>query len=272
MSKIRTSILGRLLGLNHANRLQCPGGFLSGDHGNQIYLESPQMVTLFDDFTGKALDSNKWLAVEGTDSATSDAAILAGGIGGVLRLTTGDAGTGLAADLEQIVTALAWQASNGLAAQCRVKLSRLTNAYFFFGFTDKLTLEGPIVSAASGNTITSNANNAVGFLFDSRMTSQTVFLVGSAANVDATVQNSGVSLTADRYVTLRLEINSSGEATFFINGRQYGTRMSGAITPATDLTPYIGVSNTSGVASFTADVDYIAVNMLRGLDGTATNN
>lgn len=272
MSKIRTSLHGRLIGLNHNDELQVKGA-VYGQHGKQTREVSPHVVSITDDFIGNSLNTNLWLAVEGTDSATSDASLLSGGIGGVLRLTTGDAGTGLAADQEEIVSRLQWQASNGgLAIQGRLRLSRLTNAWAYIGFTDKLTLEGPVVSAASGDTVTTNATDAVGFMFDSRNTTQNWFLVGVANNVDAIVQNSLVAPVASIYQTFRIEVDVNGQAVFFINGQQVGTAMVGAVTAATDLTPVISVANTSGTVTFTMDVDYVHVTMDRGLDGTATNN
>lgn len=278
-AEIQTSLHGRAVGLTREGtvgahkgrrRLAAEGGFVSGIKGNSIALPSPSSVVFFDDFLGDVV-ADQWNAVEGTDSATSDAAILAGGIGGVLRLTTGDAGTGLAADMEQLTQALQWQASNGgLAIQARFKLSAITTCYVFFGFTDLVTLEGPIISASSADTITTNASDAVGFMFDTRMATDTWWLVGVAADVDATAQNTGFAPVADTYETFRIEVSAAGLATFYRNGLGVGTAMTGAVTAATDLTPTIAVSKTSVAASMTLDLDYMAIVMNRGLDGSAT--
>src|SRR5215208_6580027 len=112
-------------------------------------------AVIFDHFTGASLNTGLWTAVEGTDSATS-AAALSSAPGGVLLLTTGDAGTGAAADMEQIVSQLAYKASEGgLSMETRIKLSAITTCLLFVGFTDSLSLEVPIESAASANTLTS---------------------------------------------------------------------------------------------------------------------
>lgn len=263
MSRILTSLHGREIGLDNDRKLLVPAGFVAGDHGSQIALPSPTTVSLFDDFVGDAMDA-RWNIVEGTDSATSAESILAGGIGGVLRLTTGDAGTGLAADMIQLTQALQWQASNGgLVFQARLKLSAITTCYAFLGFTDLTTLEAPIESAASADTITTNATDAVGFFFDTRMSTDNWWLAGVANNTDATHQNSGYAPVADTYETFRIEVNASGVAVFFRNGIQVGTAMSGALTAATDLTPTIAVSKTSVAASMTMDIDYIHCAMAR---------
>lgn len=251
------------------------GGYAAGEHGKQIRYASPSHVSFFDDFLGDVIPDQINL-VEGTDSATSAGAILAGGIGGVLRLTTGDAGTGYAADAEQLTMALQWQASNGdLCFETRIKPSAITTCQIFVGFTDDAsTLEAPVESAGSVDTITTNATDAVGFMYDTRQSSDVWTLVGVANDVDATHQvltssTAGYVPVADQYQTLRVEVSPAGVATFFINGRQVGTPMTGAVTAATDLTPVITVSKTSVTASMTLDIDYLHVSMRRGADGTA---
>lgn len=263
MAQILKSLHGSQLGFGSDGQLICPGGFQSGSHGSQMFSPSPSKVVFFDDFLGDVI-LDQWNLVEGTDSATSDAAILAGGIGGVLRITTGDAGTGLAADMPQLTQALQWQASNGgLTFQARMKLSAITTCYAFIGFTDLVTLEAPIISAASADTFTTNATDAVGFMFDTRMTTDTWWLTGVANDVDATMQNSGFAPVADTYATFRIEVSATGVATFFYNGKQVGTAMTGALTAATDLTPTIAVGKTSVAASMSADLDYVYVAMTR---------
>lgn len=265
-----TEIHGRLGGFgpntggSSGRPLIVPGGFMAGDHGSQFAMPSPGRVVVTDDFNGNAVDTNRWGFVEGTDSATSAPSILAGGIGGVLRLTTGDAGTGLAADTIQLVQALQWQASNGgLAIEARFKLSQITVCWVFFGFTDVLTLEAPVISAASADTLTTNASDAVGVMFDTRMSTDNWWLTGVATDVDATAQNAGVAPVADTYEVWRIEIDSSGVAQFYRNGAAIGTRMTGALTPGADLTPTFCVSKVSGASSMTADIDYIHVSMNR---------
>jgi hypothetical protein len=268
MSRIQTSIHGKHVGLNYDKALQAGEGFVAGEHGNQITLPAPGKVSWFDDFIGDALDA-KYAIVEGTDSATSDATIASGGIGGVLDILTGDAGTGLAADLIGVVGPLQWQASNGgLVFQARVRLSAITTCYAFLGFTDVATLEAPIISA-SGTTFTSNASDAVGFMFDTGMTSDNWWLTGVAADTDATMQDSGFAPVADDYATFRIEVNASGVATFFYNGLQVGTSMTGAVTPATDLCSVLYCSKLSVAASMHMYVDYLHVAMNRAADGAA---
>lgn len=268
MSQILTSLHGRRVGLDKDDNLLVPGVRMGG-HGKQISVSSPTKVALFDDFLGDVL-ADQWAAVETDVDGTE--LVLAGGIGGVLQITTGnDDGNGVVLpDAAGVTSYLNWQASNGgLEIQARVKMSRITNAYLFVGFTDLITIEAPVISAGSADTITTNASDAVGFMFDTNMTTDTFHLVGVAANTDATLQTVTNAPVADDYMTLRVEVNASGVATFFVNGAQVGTAMSGAVTAATDLTPVVLASNLDGTSALTCDVDYIYVAMDRAADGGA---
>lgn len=243
-------------------RTRAVGGFSAGTRGKQRQFGDSNTVEFWDDFLGDLI-ADEWNYVEGTDSATSSAAILAGGIGGQLQITTGDAGTGLAADMAQLTQALQWQASNGgLRIEGRFKLSAITTCYCFFGFTDVVTLEAPIESAASANTLTSNATDAVGFMFDTRMTADTWWAVGVATNTDATAVNTGFAPVADTFVTLAIEVTAAGAAIFYYNGVAVAT-MAGAVTAGADLTPTFAVSKTSVAASMTAEIDYVGISMAR---------
>lgn len=268
--KILTSIHGRKLGLDHEGNLLCPKGIITGDpEGPQFALGSPHHVVLFDDFVEgfRAGASQTWFPNEGTDSATSDAAIASTGEGGILRLTTGDAGTGYAADAEQITQrALTWKAINGgLTFEAKVRLSAITNCYAFLGFTDTVAaaLEAPITASGVGNGLTSNATDAVGFMFDTRMTADNWWLTGVKGDTDATAQDTGIAPVATEWATLRIEVNPLGNAVFFINGIVAGTTMLNALTASASLTAIMAVSKTSVAASMTMDLDYVYVAMNR---------
>lgn len=274
--QIQTSIHGRKVGLGREgvtgamkgrSPLIVPGGLILGDHGSQFRLSSPSTVAFFDDFVGDVL-ADQWNAIEtDTDGAQ---AVLAGGIGGVLRITSGnDDGNGVVLpDLSGFTSYLNWQAVNGgLEFQCRFKMSRITDAYAFIGFTDLVTVEAPIISAGSVDTITTNATDAVGFMFDTNMTTDTFHLVGVATDVDATRQAISAAPVADDYATFRIEITATGIATFYLNSLQVGVSMSGAVTAAADLTPIIAVSNQDGTSALTAEIDYAYVAMNRAVDG-----
>tara|TARA_R100001244_G_scaffold72018_1_gene58247 strand:- start:666 stop:1475 length:810 start_codon:yes stop_codon:yes gene_type:complete len=268
MTAFLHNIYGRKLGVDHNENVLAKQGLGVGSKGNQFLVPSPYTAVLLDDFVGDTLSTDNWLSAEGSD-AQATAAILAGGIGGVARLTTGNAGSGVAADAVTVNGALQWQASNdNLVFETRIKHSRITNAYTFVGFTDVATgVEAPVT--LSGTTFTTNASDAVGWMFDTAATTDTWRMVGVAANTDATEQDSAASPVAADYETLRVEIDVLGVAKFFRNGLPVGTAMTGALTPATDLCPVVYTSNLSGTDSYTLDVDYIYVSMDRAAVGGA---
>lgn len=244
------------LGLTAAGELVNRGRFVE---------QTPaKVVRVFDDFLGDVL-ADQWAVVEGADTATSDAVVV-NALGGTVRLTTGDSATLTYAGNGIQITQGAFYnfraANGGLSLEARVKIDDITTAGFFVGFTDVGTFEAPIESAGSGNTLTSNATDAVGFMFDTRMTADNIWLVGVKADVDATAQNTGIAPVNATYITLKVEIDATGAATFFINGARVGDKMANAITTTAALTP------TVAAASFVAavrllDVDYIEAQMHR---------
>jgi hypothetical protein len=222
------------------------------------------MVRLYDDFEGDVIADQWGNATKGSDGATADFAILAD-VNGKVRGTTGaGAGGTMAANGIQIHRALNWKANQGgLSFEARIQTSAITNISYFVGFTDQIAaLEAPITSAASANTITTNATDAVGFMFDTSMTTANIWLVGVANDVDATAQNSAIAPVAATYITLRVEVTSAGVASFFINNVAVGTAMAGAVTATVALTPVVAVF-TRTAASATMDIDYISVQALR---------
>lgn len=211
----------------------------------------------FDDFSGKTI-STIWDVQKGSDGATVNFAISAAA-NGMARATTGaGAGASMAANGVQLSSALNWYANQGnLVFEAKVKISAITNINLFVGFTDQLAaLEAPVT--LSGTTFTTNATDAVGFLFDTNATTDTIRLVGVANDVDATHQDTGLAYVAATYRTLRIEVDTSGAAVFFIDGARVGTTLSGAVTATVALTPVIA-GFTESAASATVDADYVFV-------------
>jgi hypothetical protein len=211
---------------------------------------------LYDRFvTGGSLAA--WALFHGSDNVAADPVIAAN----ALSMVTGDAGTGVAADGSQAIGATAYTLSGSTITivEARVKLSAITNVGFFFGLTDqKAALEMPVESAASSDNITTNATDAVGFMFDTAMSTDNWWLVGVNNDVDETKQNVGSAPTAATYVTLRLEINASGDCVFKMDGVVVGSTMTTACRTGVNLYPTMCATARS-TASRTATVDYAYV-------------
>lgn len=240
------------------------GALLLGAVGRQ-YFEGPQRYAVaFDDFTGgsQAFSTtiiDGWRSRKGSDGATVDWTVTPA-INGTVVGTIGSTTASMAVSGVQLDRGLSWRASQGdLVMEAKLKLSAITNIALFVGFTDQTAaLEMPINSAASADTITTNATDAVGFMFDTSMATDTFWLVGVANDVDATLQNSGIAPVAATDILLRVELTAAGVATFYIDGVAAGTAMTGAVTAATLLTPVIAGFNrtTSGTPTITADYVY----------------
>jgi hypothetical protein len=119
-----------------------------------------------------------------------DTTVKAGGVKG----TTGNAGTGAAADAITLSlnNPIQLTATSVVEFSTSLKLSAVTSVYFFIGFTDTLpgtTLELP--TTLSTVTYTTTASNAVGFMFDTAATTDTVRLTGVANDVDAAHLDTG---------------------------------------------------------------------------------
>lgn len=219
-----------------------------------------KVIRYEDDFIGDVLRS-EWNVVEGADTSTSDA-LVTNGVGGTLVLTTGDSATLTYAGNGIQVTQGAfynWRAAQGgLRMEARVKVDAITTVAFFIGFTDVGTFEAPVESAGSADTLTTNATDAVGFMFDTRMSTDNIWLVGVANNTDATAQNSGLAPVADTYRVYAVEVDSAGVATFYIDGVRVGTKMTGAVTTSVALTPTVAATSLVA-ATRTVTVDYVQV-------------
>ena len=123
-------------------------------------------------------------------------------------------------------------------------------------------LEMPVNSAGSVDTITTNATDAVGFMFDTNQATDNWWAVGVANDVDATLQNLAVAPVAATYETLRIDVSTAGVATFSRNGAVIGSTMSGAVTATVALTPVIA-GFTRAAGSATIDAEFVRVSAVR---------
>lgn len=214
---------------------------------------------LFDDFFGDVLQ-DPWRGANGT--AGTAPAVLTSGTNGRCRLAMGnDAGVSMAANGSQLDAGnLNFKAEQGgLVLEASIFLDAVTSVAVFVGFTDQIAaLEMPFTLGAS-DALTSNATDAVGFLFDTAADTDTIWAVGVANDVDATKVNSGTALAAATKCVLRLVVRQDGYAMFYVNNKPVSSSwMSTAVRPSIGLTPVIaGFSRTTTARLL--DVDYIRV-------------
>jgi hypothetical protein len=248
------------------------GAIVLGDTTQHV-ISPARYARTFEDFDGAAVALSStipatpgaWRSRKGSDGQAVDFTVSAGN-GGVAIGTIGDTTASMAVAGVQLDQGLNWKPNQGeLYFEARVKMSAIADISVFIGLTDQVAaLEMPIHSAASANTITTNATDGVGFMFDTSMTADTWWLVGVANDVDATAQNSALVPVADTYAVFGIEISSTGVATFYYNGTAVGTAMTGACTATVALTPVVAGFNRTTTGTPTLTVDYIAVQALRG--------
>lgn len=268
MKRILRSIYGQDIGTVDDYRVLCRAGLITGGYGNQMPQGDTNNYVNFDDFDGATL-LGTWSALKGTDGA---AALFAcnGGISGTVLGTTGASTTTMAGSGIQITSHLNLKAQGAVATAAnnvefntRIQLSAITNLVVFVGLTNAVTLQMPIQGSGTGNAFTGNANDAVGFVFDTTMTNPAWWLIGNKGSVLATGQNSGFAPVAATYDQLALSVDQNGNASFFRNGALLGVTMPNAVTPTVPLAPTIAAFNRTAAASRNVTIDYIMASMNR---------
>lgn len=227
------------------------------DDTSGAFFNYKSYIQLYDDFMGDVLE-DAWSGAKGSDAQAVVPTINAQA-GGVVRLVAGDTVT-VAESLSSLTHGLNWKANQGgLYMAARVKLvTSVADVCVNVGFTDALatgTLEEPIT--ISGTTITTNATDAAVFVYDTAQTNDNWHCQGVAGDTDTAIANTGIGLTADAWVLLEVKIDTSGTASFFINGQLVHT-VASAVTATVALTPIVTVMART-TASKTVDVDYIFV-------------
>jgi len=126
---------------------------------------------------------------------------------------------------------------------------------FYIGWTDDATTEENPISV-SGTTVTTTASNAVGFYFDTDLTTDTIRFGGVKTDTDSTQVDTGVAIAdAGTWTTFRVMIDVDGNAVGSINGKEVA-RVANAVTADTDLCATVLVKNSDAAAA-SMDVDYI---------------
>lgn len=218
-------------------------------------------VCLEDHFTGAALRGE----YAGLAENSGTAAIAVGIEGGVVTLVTGTTSGNRA----QLHAGLNWKPSAGsVRFRGRVKsLTAITNRAIFVGLTDTVAQENPIEIGAS-DAVTSNATDAVGFIYDTDAATDKWFCAGVKADVDTAL--TAVNLDGaqalpviDEWQEFGIDVNSDGDAVFYFGrdatgkgGLKEVARIANCVTPGTLLTPIVLVEARTTAAQ-TVYVDYL---------------
>ncbi len=124
--------------------------------------------------------------------------------------------------------------------------------------TDEVTeASNTLPFAISGTTITATATNAAGFCFDTSQDTDRFYIVNVKAAIQGGTLLSAVQapFAAATDITVRVELDTSGNALYYFNGKKVGYKAS-ATTSTTALVPYFGIKNLNASAHI-ATVRYI---------------
>lgn len=249
--KILTSLHGSRFGLSRTGHLIEDGRKIMA----ASWMERGARAADFDHFIGPVLDANHWLVYKGSDGGAAYPVINVQK-GGVCRAVAGaGAGASMAVNGSQLNGSLNFEADQGfLEMSGSLKLSAITTSCVYIGLTDQsAALEMPFTLA--GGTLTSNATDAAGFLFDTSATLATWKALSVANDVDGTVTDTGVAPATTAFDHFSLDLNAAGDCNFYLNGKLVATQAV-AVTPTIPLCIVVAAFRRAASA-LSVDIDYL---------------
>ncbi len=226
-------------------------------------LTPPNVYRFFDDFdkyqTGYTEADAPYILNSGTDPQAVDPAIVAAE-GGIMRLTSGDVGSGVAADGSQLCLSIPVTAdAGGLLFEARLRINTaITNTVVNVGLTDATGLEMPC-TIGGGDALTTTASDFAGFVYDSAADTDEWFGVAVDSDTDdAGSATTTVAPTADTYQRLTATLSADGATiAFAIDGTTQLT-LTGDAGVSPDVSLYLTVCvAANSAASEVVDVDYL---------------
>lgn len=208
-------------------------------------------VLLSDDFVGSSLNSTLWSAVSGT---TAKAPVVTVSNSGVVSMTTGTVANTASGQAQLSGQAIFLPSKGGMSMEASVAPQATTSSTIFVGFTDTAALELP--AYVNGTSATATATNAVGFVYTTSATNLTWQGVGVKDDVTKTVVNTSVSATTGFNNVLRVDVDSSGNADFYVNG-VWKKRIASAVSASIPLSPIVAIQPTAASVTNNLWVDYV---------------
>lgn len=231
-------------------------------------LDRTTRVEVFDDFLDAAIDTtNKWIVFAGSDGDATAAATVAGVPEGQVLMGSGGAGsTNDGSVMSLVLLSQGALVSLGTTIfETRVSFDQLTGTNWCFGLSDTLAeaTERNLYKVNSGTIADGGltVSNAVCFAFDSDATAGTKwqFCSENAGTIAASAAEDAHTAgpTANTYAKLRIEVDATGDARFYIDDVLVKTETTAVATTAL-LIPFIG-GNSADDADVATDVsiDYV---------------
>lgn len=172
---------------------------------------SPKRMTFLEYWTD---DTTSALWTETLDGLNDNISPTAGGYPG-LTLLSGDTDD----QVSFLGTALIFDITNNPVIEAKVRMTDISQTSFFFGFSDANTESTPASTIDyAGGTLAAAATDACGFVSDADKSSSQYYAASIATGGSVTGTATGVTPTDATYNILRVELDSSGNATFYIDG------------------------------------------------------
>lgn len=201
---------------------------------------NPERIMVEYNFTELALDTtNKYTVYLDTTST------VASGSGGAL-LTTATTDT---KTCSLSCGGIWWYPAKNIVMEAKFSIDVVTTVAINVGFNDA-TAEGTgaLPFLITGTTVADTATDGAMFCFDTNQTTDYWYIVNTKNGTQGgTILASTYAPAAATAVTLRVAIDSSGNARYYYNGIAVGYKAL-AVTSTTPLIPYIGIRNNTATA------------------------
>ena len=221
-------------------------------------LSNPAYTAYFDDFIGQTAGtwpaSANWGYPATVGTNTEVIGIKAGAVGGQLSIAT----AGASNDSAYQAVGLHWNGTRNFYYIAKFQIDIITTLKFEAGMVDSITTNGAVNAKA---TPTFNMTTGAVVIFDTSDDTNISFITAHGGTVGANVDHAQVSLVAATDIIVEI-VGSGGTATGYVNGIPFPGG-GGAITAATALTPYIGITTRSAEVK-TMLVDYMGAIGPRG--------
>lgn len=229
-------------------------------------LDADYPVKLIDDFVGPIEIDATNAAVVDTGRALWNYTIVNGGTAtdvadadacGCMALTTGNADD----DDVEIATGLVFKAEMAPIIEVRCANEDISQLCHFIGFTDAVAEAADLLPFGTGavlaDNVVSTATNGAGWIWDPDLTTDYLCCVSVNADADGANYTTSTALTDGQWATYRVQINTAGDAEFYLNGVLIYTELLAVATTAS-LCGYVGIINHPG-ATDVLNVDYIRI-------------
>ena len=221
--------------------------------------------TVFDDFLRAAFDTtDNWITFDGTTPAAQEAVTVTAPEGQITMIN------GAANDAnDKTVMSLILLAKGSLISlgktvfEARVSFSAITGCSWGFGLGDVLANATEVANYTVNSGVVADdvgIANAISFVFDTDATTaewQACSTNGGTVGNAGAEEALGVSPAVNTYQILRIEVDATGDARFYVNGVLELARAT-AVATTSLLIPYIwGDSAVDAQTAVTVAIDYI---------------